>query len=365
MEKSVFLQEKYTRIYKILGVTAGVYLAFRYALPLFAPFVAAYVLAGAVRPVVVFLKRKLRIPMSIGGLITILVLMGVLGTGLFFLGKLLVEQIVRFVENYSGYRDATMGTAKRLCSRVDGWFSLKTGTAEGLLQSGLTRMGETVNEEILPALSKRSVELFGAFAYGLAGTMIAVVAAVLFLGDREKYAVGCRKSPFYEEAKQVLGRLSAAGVAYLKTQSILMLLVGLICTVGFLFVIKEYALLLGIGVAVFDAFPVLGSGLILVPWAVVYLLKGNYVPMAVLLVMYLLCLLVREGLEPKLLGNRIGIPPLYTLMAVYVGVELFGLWGVILGPFGLVIIRAVAETEKAEPEAVPSHTKENGKGQKI
>ena len=60
MEKSVFLQNKYVKIYKIIGVTAGVYLAFRYALPLFAPFVAAYLLAGAVRPVVVFLKRETR-----------------------------------------------------------------------------------------------------------------------------------------------------------------------------------------------------------------------------------------------------------------------------------------------------------------
>ena len=136
------------------------------------------------------------------------------------------------------------------------------------------------------------------------------------------------------------------GTAYLKTQCILMLLVGLVCTVGFLFVKREYALLLGIGVAVFDAFPVLGSGLVLVPWAVVCLLQGEYASMAILIVMYLLCLVIREGLEPKLLGNRIGIPPLYTLMAVYVGVELFGLWGVILGPFGLVIIRAVLDTEK-------------------
>ena len=59
MEKSDFLQEKYVKLYKVIGVTAGVYLAFRYALPLFAPFVAAYLLAGAVRPVVTFLKKKL------------------------------------------------------------------------------------------------------------------------------------------------------------------------------------------------------------------------------------------------------------------------------------------------------------------
>ena len=59
----------------------------------------------------------------------------------------------------------------------------------------------------------------------------------------------------------------------------------------FLFVKKEYALLLGIGVAIFDAFPVLGSGLVLVPWAIIGLLKGNYVQAVILAVMYVLCLL--------------------------------------------------------------------------
>lgn len=348
MEKSVFLQDKYGKIYKIIGVTAGVYLAFRYALPLFAPFVAAYLLAGAVRPVVTFLKRKLHIPVSVSGSLVLLLLVAVIGTGLIFLGKLLVEQIAGFIENYGGYRDAAMGAAKQFCSRVDGWLSLKAGTAEEMMRTGLARVGKTVDEDVLPKLSKQSVEALGAFAYGIAGIIIAFVAAVLLLGEKEKYAKSYRRSPFYAEVKQVLGRLSEAGVAYLKTQCILMLLVGLVCTVGFLFVKRDYALLLGIGVAIFDAFPVLGSGLILVPWAVVCLLQGRYVQVAILGLMYLLCVLVREGLEPKLLGNRIGIPPLYTLMAVYVGVELFGFWGVILGPFGLVIIRAVLNTEKEE-----------------
>lgn len=349
MEKSVFLQEKYVTIYKVLGVTAGVYLAFRYALPLFAPFVAAYLLAGVVRPVVVFMKRKLRIPMGVGATLVILLFVGALGTGVFFLGKLLIEQVVRLIENYGSYRKTTLAVAERFCGRVDGWFSLASGTAKGLMYTGLDRIGETVNEEVLPKLSGKSLAAVGSVAYGVAGVMIAFVAAVLLLSDREKYAKGYRRSPFYAEVKQVLGRLSTAGVAYLKTQCILMALVGLICTVGFLFVKREYALLLGIGVAILDAFPVLGSGLVLVPWALVCLLKGNYLQVAVLVVMYLLCVLVREGLEPKLLGNRIGIPPLYTLMAVYVGVELFGLLGVILGPFGLVIIRAITDAEKEEP----------------
>ena len=350
MEKSVLLQEKYKTIYKGIGVTAGVYLAFRYALPLFAPFVAAYLLAGAVCPAVRFLKRKLRIPVGVGAVVMLALLAGVLITGIACLGKLLVEQIVRFIENYGTYRDTALGVAERFCSRVDGWFSLKTGTAEDMMHMGLARIGETVNTEMLPGISKQSLKALGTLAYGIAGVMIAFVAAVLLLCDREKYAKGYRRSPFYAEVKQVLGRLSEAGVAYLKTQCILIVLIGLICTVGFLFVKRDYALLLGIGVAILDAFPVLGSGLVLVPWAVVCLVQGNYVKVAILIIMYLLCVLVREGLEPKLLGNRIGIPPLYTLMAVYVGVELFGLLGVILGPFGLVIIRAVLDTEKGESE---------------
>lgn len=346
MGKSVFLQEKYIQIYKIIGVTAGVYLLFRYALPLFAPFVAAYLLAGAVRPAVGFLKRKLHVPGSVGAVIMIVLLVAVLGTGLFFLGKLLVEQVVRFVENYGGYRDSAMGAAERLCGRVDGWFSLSSGTAEGLMHTGLARIEETVNEDVLPALSKQSVAVLGSFAYGVAGAMIAFVAAVLMLSDREKYAKGYRRNPFYVEARQVMGRLSMAGSAYLKTQCILILLVSVICTIGFLFVKKEYALLLGMGVAILDAFPVLGSGLVLMPWAVICLIRGSYLQVAVLVIMYVLCVLVREGLEPKLLGDGIGISPLYTLMAVYVGVELFGLFGVILGPFGLVIIRAVLDAGK-------------------
>lgn len=351
MEKPVLLQQKYVKLYKGIAVTVGVYLAFRYALPLFAPFVAAYLLAATVRPVVLFLKRKCHIPAGVGATGALLGMVAVLGSGVFFLGKLLVEQLVRFAENYGGYRDAAMGAATRFCSRVDGWFSLSAGTAEDLMQTGIARIGETVDKEVLPALSKHSIEALGTFAYGVAGAIIAFVAAVLLLSNREKYAKGYRRSPFYAEVKQIMGRLSAAGVAYLKTQCILILLIGSICTVGFLFVKREYALLLGIGVAILDAFPVLGSGLVLVPWAVICLLKGSYAQTAILAVMYLLCLLVREGLEPKLLGNKIGIPPLYTLMAVYVGVELFGVSGVILGPFGLVIVRAVLDSDQEKQRA--------------
>ena len=352
MEKSVFFQERYVRLYKAAGVTAGVYLAFRYALPLFAPFVAAYLLAGIVRPVALFLRRRCHIPMSVGGAVMLLLLLGTLGTGMFFLVKLLLRQIVLFIENYAGYRDSFRRAADRLCRCADGWFSLEQGTMGELLQTGLSRIGENVNQKVLPEVSKQSLVILRAIGCCIAGCIIAFVAALLLLSDKEKYAKACQNSAFYKEVQKILGRLSSAGIAYLKTQCILILLVTIICTVAFLFVKREYAFLLGIGVAVLDAFPVLGSGLVLVPWALVCLLKGHYLQMTVLVIAYVCCMFVREGLEPKLLGNRIGIPPLYTLMAVYIGVELFGILGVVLGPFGLVLIRSMLQEGEAEGETV-------------
>lgn len=343
MEKSGFLSERYVKIYKITGVTAAVYLAFRYALPLFAPFVAAYLLAALIRPAVMYLHRTLHIPVGMGGALLLLLLSGGILCGVVFLGKMFVEQAARLVERFPVYRGMFLTSAERFCNRMDGWLSLEAGTTGDVMYMGLERIGSAVNEEMLPELSKQSLQILGSAAYAVAGLMIAFVAAVLLLGHRKDYEKSKKNNPFQEEIRAISGRLSAAGVAYLKTQIILMLLIAGVCTVGFLLIKNEYALLLGIAVAIFDAFPVLGSGLILVPWALVCLLKANYGKAAVLTIIYLLCVFIREGLEPKLLGDRIGIPPLYTLMAVYVGMELFGFPGVILGPFGLVVIRAVYE----------------------
>ena len=97
----------------------------------------------------------------------------------------------------------------------------------------------------------------------------------------------------------------------------------------------------GVAIGVFDAFPVLGSGLILVPWAVISFFQGMVFDGAVLLTLYGICQFLREYLEPKLLGGKLGTSPVNSLMAIYIGYELFGVIGLFLGPFGLVLIKSL------------------------
>ena len=144
-----------------------------------------------------------------------------------------------------------------------------------------------------------------------------------------------------KEWQEVKKELSGAGIAYVKTQVILILLVSITCTIGLFFIKNPYALLFGLAIGIFDAFPVLGSGLILIPWAVISFIRGRVVAGAVLLTLYGICQFLREYLEPKLLGGKMGISPVHSLMSVYIGYELFGFLGLFLGPFGLVLVKSL------------------------
>ena len=144
-----------------------------------------------------------------------------------------------------------------------------------------------------------------------------------------------------KEWREVKHELSGAGVAYVKTQVILILLVSITCSLGLFLIKNPYAFLFGLAIGIFDAFPVLGSGLVLIPWAIISFIRGRAFAGAVLLTLYGICQFLREYLEPKLLGGKMGVSPVHSLMAVYIGYELFGVMGLFLGPFGLVLIKSL------------------------
>ena len=138
-------------------------------------------------------------------------------------------------------------------------------------------------------------------------------------------------------------KLKIAGFAYLKAQGLLLFFIAVISTIVLLLLKNPYAVLLGIIIAVVDAFPILGSGTVLIPWAVFSWFQKDYVTAAVLLTLYVVTVVVREVLEPRLMGKEMGLKPLYVLLSVYVGLKLFGVGGIVLGPIGLTILKTVFE----------------------
>ena len=119
---------------------------------------------------------------------------------------------------------------------------------------------------------------------------------------------------------------------YIKAYGILLALTFVLLLVGLWILRIDYAFLLSFLIALADLLPVIGVGTILIPWGIIMLLQKNFYLGFGLLILYLVISLIRQVAEPKVLGKSLGLHPLLTLFATYVGFSLFGLVGMILAP---------------------------------
>ena len=323
------------------GTIIAVYVGMKYLLPLFVPFLFAYFIAWLLRPVVGFLHQKLKIPLVVGGGFGVLVLLLAISVILCYLGRILFNQVILFLRNVPIYQQYFTQQVDVICVAGDKLFGFKDGSLKLVVSDGMDTLVKYVQVNILPKMTVQTIKIAIGLAEVFAIFLIILVATILIIKDMEEYKAGLRKSEFYPAVHKITKKLSDTGIAYMKTQMILMSIIAVINAVGFFILKNPYALLIGIAVGIFDGFPVLGSGLILVPWAIVMLIQRQFIDAAVIMSMFLLCQIVREILEPKLLGDKIGVKPIYSMIAMYVGVQLFGVIGFFIGPLSLVIIKTV------------------------
>ena len=133
---------------------------------------------------------------------------------------------------------------------------------------------------------------------------------------------------------------------YLKAEAILILVSFIISLVG-LYIFKfvgmnvKYPLLIALGIGFVDALPILGSGSVMAPWAVMEALNGDIQLGVAIIVLWIIMSIVRQFLEPKIVSGKIGIHPIFTLIAMYTGFKVIGVMGMLVGPIILIILKSV------------------------
>lgn len=328
-------------IVPVVLITLGVYLGFRYLLPLILPFIFAYFLAWIIRPVVDLLNKKLKIPRIIGGTLSLLLLVGVFGAALGMLIRILIKEAIAMIRNLPVYLNAITGKLDAICKHCDELMGIDSGTARGIVDEHLTKSFDNLKSGLMPKITGHTITITVWIIAFMSILLIIFIAAVLMSKDLPELHKRFSDNPVYRDIHKVTSKLSEAGIAYLRTQLIIMAIVAVICVVALVILDNDYAVLIGLGIAVLDALPLLGIGLVLIPWTIISLIEGKLFVAAILFTAFLISQIAREVLEPKLIGNRIGIKPLYTLIAMYVGVKLFSVAGFILGPVGLLIITTI------------------------
>ena len=335
------MNERVKLFTKLLVITLGVYIGLRFILPLILPFIFAYLLAWIIRPSTEFLYRKLKIPRAIGGSVSLVVLIFIIGSGLFYLGNLIIKQAVNFARSIPVYLNILAGKLDNICSSFDEILGLTAGSARDSMDDNILKMVDKVKTDVIPGMTAKTINLAVNIIAFVGILLIILISSILIIKEVPELKRKYENHALYTDINKITARLADAGVAYMRAQLLIMIFVAVCCVTGLVLIGNEYALLLGVIIAILDALPLIGSGMVLIPWSIIMLINGNIFAAAVLITVYLLSQIIREVAEPKLIGNRIGIKPLYTLISMYIGLKLFGIDGFILGPVGLIIIIAI------------------------
>ncbi|MDO4267164.1 MAG: AI-2E family transporter [Eubacteriales bacterium] len=343
--------KKLKKILLITGVTGAVYGAFRFLLPLVVPFLLSLGAAAALRPSAEWIAGRCRLRLRTGGrersigisvgaagMAELLFVLAAAGACLYSAGRRLLAEALLVTEQIPVWIESLNVWLTALCRGVESALCLKAGVLVSLAQEMLRGLLEAVKAGAMPYLMANSLTVFQAGTAASVFLVILLAGTGLFLQEMDIWKNRCLSSVFREEYRLIARRLRLAANAWLKAQGIIMALTAGICTAGLWLMGNPFYLLAGVGIGLLDALPVFGTGTVLVPWALILFACGSWGRGLVLLAMYVLCCFLREILEAKLMGSRVGLSPLETLISMYVGLQLFGITGFLLGPAGLLLI---------------------------
>lgn len=330
--------------FAVLALLAFVIL--RYALPMLSPFVIGFVIAYALRRPIRFLHRRLSIPRKLAAIVMVLLCYGILGLLLALLGIRAVSWITSFVSTLPWlYQNYAMPFFTEVMANLEQLFRNLDPNVLATLNSISTQALQSVGE----ALSKLSVTVVG-MASGVASALpsffiklvLTIISSFFIAMDYDKLRDFCLRQ-FHDKAKLLIFEIKQyiAGTLWvcIRSYAIIMSITFVELSIGLTVIGIRQAILIALVIAVFDILPVLGTGGIMIPWAVLTAIQGNY-PLALkLLILYVAITVIRNIIEPKIVGGQLGLHPVVTLASMFVGVQLFGVIGLFGFPILLSLLR--------------------------
>lgn len=322
-----------------------VYLAVRYLFVLASPFIIAYGIALVIEKPVNALAKVFRGKKALASTLIVTGLTIIIAAAVFYITWLGVAEIKSFIANFEYLFIMVRQKTARICLDVDGMLGLSDGCSLEFVCSCADRIRRIFRngqpEEVVSSVLRISFPILVNTAV-IAGAVIVCLISVVYLsGVLEKIRKWRENSIFREEVCALTLELKKLIQVYFKIELIIMLINAGICIAGLLLIHNPYAVVIGILIGLVDALPFFGTGTVLIPWAVILLLFRNYYAGAVLLSVYVMTYFVREIMESKCMGDRLGIAPFTMLMVIFTGIMVYGILGFILGPLSYCMMKAL------------------------
>lgn len=307
-----------------------------FVFPLLLPFLLAMVISIIVEPLINLGLKYLKLPKSLTVTIVLLGVIGGLAFIVIFASSRLIIELLRLTENlpsFAGYWQQIMDWASVFYRDL-------SGSEVEQIQSVMSNVGSTILQSTSVFLDKM-VDWVTATPNTIMVLFVTVMATFFWCRDKGLILSVLNSlvpKPMRKNTVSAYEQFSRAVSGYVRAQFTLVSITMILSMIGLWILNIDYAFSIGVIVGLFDILPVLGPAGIYVPWLVVCLILGDY-PLAIGLgILLAVVSIVRQLLEPKLIGDSLGLHPLLTLLSVFVGFKLVGIWGMIFGPILMVII---------------------------
>lgn len=311
----------------------------------FMPFVVGLIFAMIANPVVKFLEKRIKIKRKYGSVIMIVLVIGLVVLACYGAGAILAKGIGAFME-YLPTMSANAGTE----------FSEAINQLQQLLEKlpftqnvDLSSIGTVIQDFLRNPVAGSDATTLGAigeFAKSLpdmiVGIVVGLLAAYFFIADKDKLFAGVEKhlsDGFLAKTERIYKQLVYAVGGYFKAQFKIMGVIYVILMIGLFILRVDFAWLLAFGIAFLDMLPVFGTGTVLCPWAVVKFFAGDYKMAVGMIVLYVVSLVVHQIVQPKLIGDSVGLDPFASLLFMFIGYRVSSVVGMILAiPVGMILI---------------------------
>ena len=348
----------YLKVFVNIGILLVLLLLCIFVVPriiiYFMPFVIGWIIALIASPPVRFLEKHLKIKRKVGSAVTIIAVIAVVIIGGYLLGVKLVEEIVDFIGDLPLMWEGLQRDFAESAQRLQVASRLLPKSLGDTIKNISENIGEYVGDfvgKLVEKMSSPTLEALSRFAGNIPSIFIGVImcllSAYMFVADKE-YVPNLLKKvlplSITERWSLIKRGLYRAVGGYFKAQFKIEVWMYLLLAIGFWILRVRYAFLIAIGVALLDLLPFFGTGTILLPWAAIKFLSGDYMMVIGLLIIWGVGQLARQVIQPKIVGDSVGLAPIPTLVLLFVGYKAAGVIGMIIAvPIGIIILNMYEE----------------------
>lgn len=342
------------KVFLNLGIMLSIVLFCLFLLPriiiYFMPFVIGWIIALIASPLVKFLEKTLKIRRKMSTAFVIIAVIALVIVAGYFIGVWLAEQIVEFIDDVPKLWEAAQGDFAEIGNK----FSVAYKYLPKELQVTISKIIGNVDEYfggVVGTISEPTLEALGNFAKNLPniviGTIMCLLFAYFYVADRE-YFPG-----LFEKVlpKSIINRwdmvkrgFSRAVGGYFKAQLKIEIWMYFLLGIGFSILHVKYAFIIAVGVAFLDFLPFFGTGTILLPWAIIKFLSADYKMVIGLLIIWGVGQLARQIIQPKIVGDSVGLSAMPTIILLFLGYRMAGVIGMIIAvPIGIIVLNLYEE----------------------